>query len=335
MARDILHQALGIDVSKDELVIYDTATHKTLHINNSSEGILQTIIGQSWKPEVYLVGFESTGDYGLLTQKLFSEAGFTVSQLNPIETHNAIKKTVRGTKTDSLDAQKIAELILAGKGRTVGAVTITRKKVAARVDQKFAHVIGDFKRILGSLKKKTKDADIDTVKLQSAVEHTINDLEEQRARVEKELFKRESDDPLTRQEQIIDSHIGCGTRLSAIISAEAGDIKRFTDPAQLVAYAGIDPRVKQSGDSDYHGKITKRGNSNLRHALFLAANVARTYDPQLKDYYERKIKEGKHHLVATVAVARKMCERIYATVTQDRFYEKREVVPAIVETIAR
>jgi transposase len=329
MAREILlPAALGIDVSKDELVIYDTAAHKTLHINNSGEGILQTIIGQGWRPEVYLVGFESTGDYGLLTQKLFSEAGFTVIQLNPIETHNAIKKTVRGTKTDSLDAQKIAELILAGKGREASTVTVTGKKVAARVDQKFAHVIGDFKRILASLQKKAKDADIDTIKLQRVVEHTINDLEEQRARVEKQLIKRESDDPLLRQEVIIDSHIGCGTRLSAIISAEAGDIKRFNDPAQLVAYAGIDPRVIQSGDSDYHGKITKRGNSNLRRALFLAANVARVHDPQLKDYYDRKVKEGKHHLVATVAVARKMCERIYATVTQDRLYEKREVVPS-------
>ena len=335
MAREVPHQALGIDVSKDELVIYDTNLAKTLHINNSEEGILKIIVAQGWKPESYLVGYESTGDYGLLTQKLFSQTGFTVIQLNPIETHNAIKKTIRGTKTDSLDAKKIAELILTGKGRETTTVTITRKKVAARVDQKFAHVIADFKKILASLEKKANDADIDTAKLQSAVLHTINDLEEQRARVEKELIKRESTDPLSRQEEIIDSHIGCGTRLSAIISAEAGDIKRFTDPGQLVAFAGIDPRVKQSGESDYHGKITKRGSSHLRRALFLAANVARVCDPQLKDFYDRKIKEGKHHLVATVAVARKMCERIYATVKQNRLYEKREVIPAIVETIAK
>ena len=73
---------------------------------------------------------------------------------------------------------------------------------------------------------------------------------------------------------------------------------------------------------DARGKMTKRGNSNLRHALYLAAYIATRFDPQLKEYYEKKRLEGKHHTVAVCAVARKMCERIYATVTHNRLYEK-------------
>ena len=331
MARQDLHQALGIDIAKDELVIFDSKTQKALHINNSEEGILKTIVTQNFKPEEYLIGLESTGDYGLLAKKLFVSSGFIVVELNPIETHDAIKKTIRGTKTDILDAQKIAELVLSGKGREINpSVTVNLKKVAGRIDQKFAQVIGNFQRILQSLKKKA-EADMDTDNLQKIVTNTIADLQERREKIEKELFRKSPDTALARQEEIIFSHIGCGTRLSAIISAEAGDITRFTDAAQLVAYAGIDPRVKQSGNSDYHGSMTKRGNSNLRHALFLAANVAKMYDPQLKAFYEKKKSEGKHHLVAVNAVARKMCERIYATVTQNRLYEKREVTIVVKE----
>lgn len=327
MTRPHVQYALGIDVSKDTLMIFDTKTSKAVSIENSESGILQTMINQGWKPRECLVGLESTGDYGLLARRLFVQSGFQVVELNPIETHEAIKKTIRGTKTDLLDSQKIAELVLSGKGRVVAtSVSLTRKKVAGRVDQKFARVIADFKKVLQGLERKALAADIDTKKLQSIVTKTIAELEEQRKQLEKELFRKTPTDPLARQEEIILSHIGCGMRLSAIISAEAGDIKRFNDPAQLVAYAGIDPRVKQSGTADHHGRMTKRGNGNLRHALFLAANVARVCDPELKAFYEKKKSEGKHYLVAVNAVARKMCERIYATVTQDRLYEKREVV---------
>ena len=153
----------------------------------------------------------------------------------------------------------------------------------------------------------------------------VEQVEEAKAKLWEAIQSPELQNHLQRQEQIIASHIGCGVKLSTIISEEAGDIKRFESSGALVAYAGIDPRVKQSGEMDVRGKMTKRGNNNLRHALYLAANIARMHDPQLKDYFEKKRAGGKHFTVAVCAVARKMCERIYSTVTHDRMYEKREV----------
>ena len=93
---------------------------------------------------------------------------------------------------------------------------------------------------------------------------------------------------------------GISNTLGAIILSEIGDINKFSSPAKLVAFAGIDPSINQSGE--FFGtecSVSKRGSPFLRRALFLAAFVAENNDPTLKAYYQKKTKEGKHHYVAT------------------------------------
>jgi transposase len=132
-----------------------------------------------------------------------------------------------------------------------------------------------------------------------------------------------------RQEEIIASHPGCGAKLATIISMEAGDSSRFPSAKQFKAYAGIDSRIIQSGQMDVRGRMTKRGNSMLRRALFLAAFIASQRDPELRAFYLKKRAEGKHHIHAVCTIARKMCERIYATVTEGRCYQVRELSTSI------
>ena len=93
---------------------------------------------------------------------------------------------------------------------------------------------------------------------------------------------------------------GISNTLAAIILSEIGDINKFSSPAKLVAFAGIDPSVNQSGEFvGTENTLSKRGSPFLRRALFLAAFVAENNNSTLKDYYQKKIKEGKHHYVAT------------------------------------
>lgn len=105
---------------------------------------------------------------------------------------------------------------------------------------------------------------------------------------------------------------------------EIGDINRFDSPAGLVAYAGLDPRVKESGKREHgRGRITKRGSVYLRAALYLAANVARIYDKGLDDYYEKKKSEGRHHKEILCMISRKLLHRIYAVWKGERMYAKK------------
>ena len=114
---------------------------------------------------------------------------------------------------------------------------------------------------------------------------------------------------------------GIGTVCAAIILGEIGDIARFSKSSQLVAYAGYDPSVFQSGQfSGTNNHISKRGSRYLRWAIWLAADRARMFDPMLREYYEKKRGEGKCHKVAMCAVARKLCNIIFAVLSTNQPY---------------
>lgn len=115
---------------------------------------------------------------------------------------------------------------------------------------------------------------------------------------------------------------GIGSVNAATILGEIGDIKRFSNPSKLVAYAGMDASVSQSGEYEStYNHMSKRGSPYLRRALFQSALRAEFCDPVFSDYYQKKISEGKHHLVATNAVARKLCHTIFAVLTKNEPYQ--------------
>ena len=118
---------------------------------------------------------------------------------------------------------------------------------------------------------------------------------------------------------------GIGMIAAATILAEIGDINRFKSSSALVAFAGIDPTVRQSGEfSSTHNHMSKRGSPYLRHAIFLAATTCSFHNSPLNTYYKKKRDQGKHHLTATGAVARKLTTIIYAVLRDSKPYEPKK-----------
>jgi len=121
--------------------------------------------------------------------------------------------------------------------------------------------------------------------------------------------------------QHITSIPGIGPVTGAAILAEIGDIQRFETADKLVAYAGIDASVYQTGQfeaSEAH--MSKRGSPYLRHALWCAATAALLHDPTLKTFYQKKRAEGKHHGTALGAVCHKLLARIFVVLKEQRAY---------------
>ena len=118
---------------------------------------------------------------------------------------------------------------------------------------------------------------------------------------------------------------GIGIIGAATILAEIGDISRFKSSSALVAFAGIDPTVRQSGEfNSTHNHMSKRGSPYLRHAIFLAATTCSFHNSPLNAYYKKKRDQGKHHLTATGAVARKLTTVIYAVLRDSKPYEPKK-----------
>lgn len=106
---------------------------------------------------------------------------------------------------------------------------------------------------------------------------------------------------------------GVGLVSAATILAEVGDIKNFDSPKKLVAFAGIDPSVYQSGNyTSAHASMSKRGSPYLRRTLWNTAEVAARTNPVFATFYQRKRSEGKDHMTAVGAVARKLAYSVFA-----------------------
>ena len=132
--------------------------------------------------------------------------------------------------------------------------------------------------------------------------------------------------------QAVPQHIttipGVGLATGAAILAEIGDVMRFENEEKLVAYAGIDATVHQSGQfnaTEMH--MSKRGSPYLRLALWQAACMCLLHNDELRDYYNKKRAEGKAHRVAIGAVCRKLLIRIYVILKENRTYVVREFTP--------
>lgn len=128
---------------------------------------------------------------------------------------------------------------------------------------------------------------------------------------------------------------GVGPTLAAQITGEIGNPHRFSSARKLVAYAGMDATVRQSGESEEAGHMSKRGSAQLRYALVRAADGVRRLDPYFRDYYEKKIGEGAHYFCAVSGVARKLSGVVLALMREERAYEPwppdAEVIPTVMK----
>jgi transposase len=112
---------------------------------------------------------------------------------------------------------------------------------------------------------------------------------------------------------------GIGDVLGASILAEIGDISRFSNPKKLVAYAGLDSTVHQSGQT--RTRISKRGSPYLRRAIWIAAFSAKNSNDVFAQYYSKKLNEGKHKQTAIGACARKLTYLIYHILKEQKPFD--------------
>lgn len=305
---DVASKKLDLCYMQDDQLQYQTVDYSEEKLDELFEKKLKISL------KCCTIGMESTGEYHLKAARYFLKKGSQVKVLNPILTNQYTRATIRGMKTDKTDSKIIHDLIARGEGYQVTAEELSnQQKEFLRLAASLTGKAVQLKLQLQSTRRKeiagTEDVEEKMLKVIKEIESLSNEL------VEKATEER------SREEELIDSIPGFAVKLSAIVHHEIGDIHRFDNVKSLVAYAGLDPRVKQSGEQlKTSGRITKRGSKMLRSALYMAANVARRYDPGLNKYYEKKKDEGRSHKEILCMIGRKLLFRIVAVIKEDRPY---------------
>lgn len=115
---------------------------------------------------------------------------------------------------------------------------------------------------------------------------------------------------------------GIGYWLGAIIISEIGDVTRFNNPSKLLAFADLDPSVRQSGNFNAtNTKISKRGSKILRYAINRAASLIIWNNDTFHNYYTTKLGQGKSYLNVVGHVSHKLVRVIFKLLTTNTTFD--------------
>lgn len=311
---------VGFDVSKAKLdgarVDRSGQIKERFEIANTHEALLPVLARLRAKYKHLEVASESTGDYHRTLALACIEVGIPFKLLNALTVKQYIRRDIRKRKTDKTDAEAIARVAQQEHGQLQMAASLGITKPMFRtsasltelrislvlMEQRLTPLLPEHPELLESLRG----------------------CQVQLANASKtfRLAAGKACDPALIQ--LLRTIPGIGELTAPAIVAELGDITRFRGPKQLVAFAGLDPRIKQSGSSlNRYGHITKRGAPHLRRMFYIAATVARRHDPVCKALHEKKRAEGKRFKEAIMVVARKLLRIVYRVWMSGKAYEIR------------
>jgi transposase len=123
--------------------------------------------------------------------------------------------------------------------------------------------------------------------------------------------------------EIITSIGGIGNTTASAFLAEVGDYRLFPSYKHLIAFAGLDPTIHQSGKFEGSSKISKRGNRHLRHLIYLMTSCVVRQDNIFQIYYQRRRAEGLPFKKAILATAHKLLRVIFAMLLSRTTYAAR------------
>ena len=385
---------IGIDISKykHDCCIISAADQKVVSkvtIKNNKAGFdeLLTIINSLSNPEDIRIGFESTAHYALNLELFLENSLLTFMEVNPVLISVYKKsKTLRRTKTDSVDCESIARWLMTveykphSKGfyhaYSLKSLTRLRDKLIrqrsfylVKITNVLDHTFPEFKPFFNERLSKTalyllenygsaekmarmnsasyeklrsvsrgkfspqqflrlKELAVNTVSVNNSIfDVELNSLLSLYKSLVKEIdtIKKEINQLIEEVHPHYMSVPGIGPLSAAVIYSEYGDISNFTNPGQMLAFAGIEPGINESGTESHGGKMVKRGSSQLRYTLINCCLPLIRFDMTFATYYAKKRGEGKPHRVAITHVAKKLIRVIYALESQDIDFNAQEL----------
>ena len=164
------------------------------------------------------------------------------------------------------------------------------------------------------LAKKSVGANDSALSIQ--ITQTISQIELLDSQLEK--IEAEMTEIMRFHDSVIMSIPGIGYINGGMILGEIGDIHRFSSPCKLLAFAGLDPSVYQSGNFKAKStRMSKRGSRVLRYALVNAAHNVVKNNATFKSYYDKKMAEGRSHYNALGHCAGKLVRIIWKMLTDN------------------
>jgi transposase len=331
--KKIVKQVAGIDVAQKELVVslgrmYDdlsTEIYACKTFSNQSKGFMALIAWINQLTEQQLITsyvMEATGVYHESLAYFLAEKGHIVSIVLPNKISNYFRTLEVKTITDKTSSEAIARFGLERKldaWKKPGGIFKKLRQLTRERDQ----VVQHRSMIKNQLHAEQAEAEpnkssVNRFKKQIA----FFNKQEQEIKAELESLIKQ-DKQVSESVKLIGSLSGIGMLTAATVLAETNGFELIRNKRQLVSYAGLDVREKQSGTSiKGKARISKKGNKYLRKAMHLPALAAIRSDERFKAVFAKLVAKHGIKMKAAVAVQRKLLEIIYTVYKTNMPYDK-------------
>lgn len=226
---------------------------------------------------------EATGIYGLSLAKYLVQQQQKIIVANPIQTHAFANMEMSRNKTDKADAQSIARYCqhLDSHGKAAKSLYIPKEADFERLQ--FLMTRLDQLNKMRTQENNRLDVSLDKV-ARSSIAAMCSFIDKQLLTIQKTIAKIvQHNEALKSHVQLLTSIPGLGDKTAWSILAYIGDISLFENAKQISSYAGLNPRIEQSGSSVNRSRLSKMGCARLRKSLYMPALVAVRYNPLMMD----------------------------------------------------
>jgi len=274
---------------------------------------------------------EATGSYSVELAGWVNELcpALAPAIANPRQTSAYLQSMGLRNKTDRVEARALA--FYGAERRPAPYETPTPERAELRALSRHRDTLVEDK-----VREELRSQEPFTSKLLAALrKRHLAQLKRDIAKIEarmRDLVEKTPD--LKRDVDLLRSIPGVAFITSTVVLSELGDLRRFDRARQATAFAGVTPRLIDSGTS-VHGRpvLSKRGNPRIRQALYLSAMVSIRICGPLKDFYDRLVCKGMKKKAALCAVMRKMITLMRAILIHqtpyDPMWKQRGIKPVL------
>jgi len=258
---------------------------------------------------------EATGTYGTALAEYLYDAGHTVSVLNPVVIHAFAQSQLSRAKTDRADAALIARFC-----------ALHRPAPWTPLPREVRELQGLVRRLEALHEMRTQETNRAVAgqvvpAVQASIDTVVKTLTKEIAAVQRQIRDHFTQHPgLRSQRDLLTSIPGIGDATAAVLIAELFD-KRYGSARQAAAFAGVVPRVWESGTLRARGRLVKIGPGRLRKALYFPALAALRCNPTMLALKARLTAAGKPKMVIVGAAMRKLIHLAYGVLKSGREYE--------------
>ena len=313
---------IGIDVSNRKLDVYYHNQCQHSIFSNNVEGFGEMITWlKTLKVSVksMIICFEHTGIYSEDLSLYLAEKKVCFYMEPSLNIKFSIGMQ-RG-KNDKIDSKRIADYI--ALHYTQLTPTVLAKSSVGEL-RKLLSLRGHIEKEIIGIKNRLKNSSKATgSEFIYQTEQDLLDVFNAKLKLVETQIKAllKSDEELHRIDELVQSIKGVGPVSSWYLIATTNGFKYFEDARQYACYCGIAPFEKSSGSS-IKGKTQtdRRSNRKIKGIITMAAMSAVQYNPEMKEYMERKRKEGKHYNCVLNAIKNKLVARAFAVVKRQSPY---------------